>query len=438
MKSPAGGTIGGARAIPRTTRGFAAKLETLLKAGHADEVLALGKELITVGTRQVEESHDEGETEMEVADCMPVVVQALDQSSLAPADKLAWAVDAVIEDQFSICDPMADYLNQQHPKAAWDALADQLLAQLKASKTVKGPDDFSRNYARDRLSDWAMHALERAGRGAEIIPLCEAEAPKTGSYERVVRFLMEAGRDDDAERAINEGIRSMGRKYAGVASSLRHRFLEIRSRQGNWPVVAAMQVEEFVRHPSQKAFEVCKEAADKVKSWPKVRECLLDYLENGKRPWKQKDWPLPETGLDEPEANPRERFPMVAHLIDIAILEKQPDKVLYWYDRLSQGRSGWYGVDADKIAMAVQTHAPERAVAIWKNKVESLIAQVNPSAYQEASTYLRKAGQVVSGMKKQAEWDRYIQELRRTHARKIRLIEILDGLEGKPILKKRR
>jgi uncharacterized Zn finger protein len=45
---------------------------------------------------------------------------------------------------------------------------------------------------------------------------------------------------------------------------------------------------------------------------------------------------------------------------------------------------------------------------------------------------------VVSGTKKQEGWDRYMQELRHKHARKIRLIEILDGLEGKPILKKRR
>jgi uncharacterized Zn finger protein len=418
--------------------GIRTKLEVLLKAGHADEVLALGKELITVGIHQVEESHDEGETEMEVADCMPVVVQALDQSSLVPADKLAWAVDVVLKDPFSICEPMAEYLNEQHPKAAWDALADQLLSRLNPVRTSNAGDEHSREFARERLSDWAIHALERAERSDEIIPFCEAEAPRNGSYVRLVERLVAGRRDDDAERYIKEGIRAVGRQWAGIASTLRNRFLEIRIRQENWPAVAAMQVEEFVRHPSRQTFKVCEEAADKVKSWPRVRECLLNYLENGKPPWKQTDWPLPDTGLDEPEANRRERFPMVGHLIEIAIFEKKPDQVLQWYDRLSQERSGWHGVDEDKIAMAVQTHAPDRAVAIWKNKAERLIAAVNPSAYQEAAEYLRKGGQVVSGTKKQEGWDRYMQELRHKHARKIRLIEILDGLEGKPILKKRR
>ena len=61
--------------------GIRQKLETLLKAGHTDEVLTLGRELVTTGIRQVEESDDEGETEREIADCMPVIVEALDRSS---------------------------------------------------------------------------------------------------------------------------------------------------------------------------------------------------------------------------------------------------------------------------------------------------------------------------------------------------------------------
>ena len=76
------------------------ELMTLLKAGHNDEVLTLRRELVTTGIRQVEESDDEGETEREIADCMPVIVAALDRSSLDAADKLTWALDALLEDQF--------------------------------------------------------------------------------------------------------------------------------------------------------------------------------------------------------------------------------------------------------------------------------------------------------------------------------------------------
>lgn len=414
------------------------RLKTLLQAGHTDEVLTLGRELVTIGIRQVEESDDEGETAREIADCMPVIVEALDRSSLDPADKLDWALDALLEDQFEVCNAFAEYLHRGHPQTAWQTLADRLLARLRGIKSAKGADDFSRNYERDRISDWAIHALEGAGREAEIIPLCIAEAQRTGSYDRLVQRLVAARRYEDAEEWIKAGLRAFGNKWPGLGADLRDKFREIRTVEQNWPVVAALQVEEFVRCPSPQAFTECQKAGDKTGAWPQVRESLLRYLENGELPWKQKGWPLPESSLERPEADKRNRFPLIGDLIDIAILEKKPDQVLKWYDRRPKGHFGGLGVDEDAIATAVQAHAPDRAVAIWKNKAERLIAQVKPTAYQEAAKYLRKAGKIMSQQNKQEQWDQYLTSLRKEHFRKRRLLEILDGLDRKPIMKKRR
>jgi uncharacterized Zn finger protein len=414
------------------------KLETLLNAGHTDEVLTLGRELVTTGTRQVEQSHDEGETEMEIAACMPVIVEALNRSSMDAADKLTWALDAVLEDQYELCDAFGQYLLQQHPLTAWHSLADLLLERLSRLKGGKGADDFRRNYERDRLSDWAIQALEQAGREEEIIPLCIAEAKRTKSYERLVKRLVATRRYEDAELWIKEGLRDIGEKWPGIGAGLREKFLEIRTLEQNWPVVAGMLVEEFVRHPSRLAFTECKKASDKAGAWHQVRESLLRYLEKGELPWTQKGWPLPECGLARPDTDQRIRFPLIGNLINIAMLEKKPDQVLKWYDQCSKGDFGWLGVDEDAIAIAVQTHAPDRAVAIWKNKAERLIALVKPDAYQEAVKFLRKAGEVMSKQNKQALWDQYLGSLREAHARKRRLIEVLDGLEGKPIINKRR
>ena len=413
------------------------KIETLLKAGYNDEVLTLGREIVTTGIRQVEESDDEGETEREIADCMPVIVAALDRSSLDTADKLTWALDALLEDQFEVCEAFAEYLHRRHPQTAWRTLADRLLARLHEFKGAQPSDGFSRDYERDRLSGWAIHALKEADREDEIIPLCIAEAKGTGSYERLVKLLMEAGRYEDAEKWIKEGIRDIGPKWPGLAAGLRDKMREIRTLEQNWPVVAALQVEEFVRRPSCHAFTECQPASDKTEAWPLVRQALLRYLEKGELPWKQKDWSLPESGLDRPGTDQRQRFPLLSELINIAILEKKPDQVLKWYDQRPQDGYGRFGVSADVIASAVQAHAPDRAVAIWKHKAERLIAQVKPSAYQEAEQFLRKAGEVMSKQNQPAQWDQYLRSLREAHARKRRLIEILDGLEGKPIIQKR-
>ncbi|MCB2148968.1 MAG: hypothetical protein KQI81_20975 [Deltaproteobacteria bacterium] len=416
--------------------GIRRKLEALLKAGHADDVLTLGRELVSTGNRQVEESHDEGETGVEIAACMPVIVKALDQSSLDSADKLNWALDAELEDQYDVCEAFTEYLHRRHPRHAWHTLADRLLVRLEEMKYSKGADLFSSKYKRERLSDWTIHALNQANREDEIIPLCETEAKKTGSYERLVNLLVSTRRYEEAERWIREGIQTTKAKWPGIAAGLRNTLRVIRTRQKNWPAVAAIQVEEFVRRPSRQAFADCREAAAKVKVWPMVRESLLQYLEQGEPPWKRKDWPLPDSGLDIPETERKERFPMVTYLIDLAILEKNPERVLYWYDRLPKKGYGWYGVDDDAIASTVKTHAPDRAAAIWKSKAERLIAQVKPKAYQEAGQYLRKAAKVMAEEKKQADWDRYLQSLREHHARKIRLMEVLDSLDDKPIITK--
>lgn len=219
---------------------------------------------------------------------------------------------------------------------------------------------------------------------------------------------------------------------------MRNQFQEIRTLQKNWPSVAAIQTEKFVRQPSRQTFTDCKKAAVKVKAWPEVRESLLQYLEKGDLPWKQKDWPLPDSGLDLPETERKDRFPMVCDLIEMALLEKSPERVLYWYDRLPEKQYRWFGVDDDAIATAVQNYAPDRAVGIWKHKAERLISQVKPKAYQEAVKYLRKAANVMAKESKIEEWERYLQSLREHHARKIRLLEVLDSLDNKPIIGKRR
>ncbi|GBE13975.1 hypothetical protein BMS3Abin14_00009 [bacterium BMS3Abin14] len=308
---------------------------------------------MTTGTHQVEMSHDEGETAIEIAECLTVIVEALDRSSLDPADKLNWALDALLKDQFEVCGEFADYLNRRHPGSAWQALADRLLADLR---------------------------------------------------------------------------------WPGIASTLREQLREVRALEKNWPVVAAIQAEES---PSRETFADCKKACGKIKAWPRVRRHLLDYLETGELPWKQEGWPLPGTCLDTPKAERGDRFPMMDKLIGIAILEKKPDQALQWYDQLLEKGSRRHGVNEDEIAESIQTHAPNRAVDIWKNIAQQLIAEVKPKAYQAAARYLRKAARVMARLKKQSEWERYLETLRKEHYRKRRLLEILDSLEGTPIIGKK-
>jgi uncharacterized Zn finger protein len=409
--------------------GIRRRLAALLAAGHADEVLSLGRELIAEGKSLVEMYDDDGEAGAEVATCYPILVSALDQSSLEPADRLEWAVNVALEDEFNFCDVFVDYLDRDHGAKEWSLLSDRLLRRLDTAGSVCREKTSSRDYERDRLSDMVLMTLERAGRTAEIMPLCKAEATVTGSYERLVRKLLEEHQYDEAERWILKGVHDIGEKRPGIADGLRNSLREIQIHRKNWPMVAAMRVDDFVISASERTYADCRKAVSKVGLWPQVRENLLAYLESGAIPWEQKDWPLPEVVLPRHVSRRRENFPMIAELIDVAIFEKTPERVLLWYDRLPKTRYGFGTGSDERIARAVADFAPGRAVAIWKDMAEREIAQTKPKAYRVAVRYLQKAEQIMILEKKAPEWKQYLLELRRIHARKRKLIEALKGLE---------
>ncbi|MEA5089004.1 SWIM zinc finger family protein [Solidesulfovibrio sp.] len=416
--------------------GIRDRLEALLAAGHADAVLALGTELIGSGTSQVGTSDDEGETAMEVSNCIGVLPRALAASSLSEAERLLWALDAVLDDPFDLCDDLAGYLNQEHPKDAWDTVADTLLKRLATGKASKG--DFDRDAQRDHLIEWVTRALERAGREQEIVPLCEAEAESPAGYARLVNRLIDLERYGEAEHWIRKGILATSKKYPGIASDLRDALLTIKTRQQDWAAVAFLQVDGFVRRPSVRTFGDCKDAADRLDAWPAIRHILLEHLASGRIPWKEPEWPLPTPGKDAPKPERRDTFPRFSTLIEIAIHEKKPEEALRWYDRRPREHFFGYGPLDENVAAAVASHAPDRAIAIWKAMAEQEIARVKPSAYHEAAGYLRKVAKAIIREKREADWEQYLAGLRTEHCRKKRLLEVLDTLSAKPIVKKKR
>lgn len=420
------------------------RLRALLEAGHADEVLALGGEILEAGTEQVEESDDEGETAAEIAQCMDVVFQALPQTSLPPAEQLLWAVKADLNDEYDFCVGARAFFDRKHAASDWDAVAGKLTRLLEEQKPAKGDNSYSTDYRRDDLTDWLIMALEKAGRGEEIIPLCEREARRTQSYVRLVGRLIGAGRQGDAERWIQEGFGATKKQSPAIAGELRTMMRQMREREGDWPRVAAFRAGDFFAGPSLQTFRELQKAAERAGVWPGVRAAAMLYLETGGLPQdagKAGDgaaspWPLPETGLPEDVRVERQDFPLTGTLIDVAIAEKRPDEVLRWYDRKKPQPASWGWLQTwskdDQVAGAIAGAYPDRAVQIWKKLAESQIAETKPAAYEAAARFLHSIRRTLKKLDREKEWESYLAKLREANKRKRRLVEIIDGLSRKP------
>jgi uncharacterized Zn finger protein len=414
------------------------RLESLLLKGYADEVVALGKELLEAGIRQVEMSHDEGETSNEISSCLEVVFRALSQSSLPPVEQMLWMIDAVSEDEYELCYGSEAFWKKKQKASDWSVVADILIERLKKLQPVKGEEGFSRSYRRDGLSNWIIRALENSGRHEEIIPLCEQEALRTRSYERLVNALISAKRFEEAEQWIHKGIKATQKELPGIAKHLRDILREMREKEGDWFKVAAFRVDDFLGSPSLTAFDEMRKASDRAKVWPEVRKATLLYLETGKLPQTDTSWPLPEAGVRKETAYPHEKAPMIQILIEIAIDEKRPDDVLRWYDAPKAKREnywGWDGYQEVSIAEAVVDHYPDRALEIWKNLAERQIALTKPKAYGAASEYLKKVRDLLKKLKREDEWKSYLSKLRQANTKKGSLLEVLDRLDRRPIIK---
>ena len=413
------------------------RLGALLAQGHADAVVEVGAQLLEAGTKQVEISDDEGETAEEIASCMDIVFQALPRSSRAPAEQMRWAVEADLADGYELCRGATPFWDRSHPTEAWNGLADQLAQRLAKDRRNRARDAFSEKFQRDRLSNWLILALERAGRHAAIIPLCRQEAPKTGSYSRLVEYLTKAKQWEEAEVWVRKGIVATEKQWPGIAAQLRTAFREMRERQQDWPAVAALRADEFFVEPNLKTFQALEKAAKRAGVGPEVRAAAMQYLETGTRPQPStKLWPLPESGLQRATRRFPIEPPMTEVLIEIAIAEKRPDEVLRWYDRRKPRSRGWdWGWSTeDRIAEAVVAKHPDRAVAIWKQLAEAQIALTKPKAYDMAADYLRKVGRVLKQQGKEQEWQSYLAALRQANERKRRFVDVLDILAGRRIV----
>ncbi|WP_165246933.1 SWIM zinc finger family protein [Paludisphaera soli] len=451
-------------------------LERLLELGRADDVVSLGRDLIRKGFAQVGRADDEGETIDRLARCLPVVFEAVARSSLSPPERLLFAIDAELADQTDMVAEASEAVFESPlTPEDWSAAADALLKRIKG-RTVAGTDDFSDRWNRDQLTGWIARALEEAGRRDELAALYEAEARLTGSYERLVAFLADEGRLDDAERRATEGIAAVIAAAPGTASHLAVWLRDLAARRGRWDVVAAHAARTFFDHPGVVPYDDLIEAAAKAGVAEPVRAWARRFLETGERPYRvvvpkaaakasrsrakaapkssrpaeeapstpsvkvDPTWPLPVPEVLIPLlAQPRgfgSTGPRWSVLIDLALAAGEPAEVLRWYDRMRAAEEGTpYPSDsprlADRVAEAVAATHPDRALAIYRDRLDAQLPHTDPSAYAACADYLDRMGPIYRAQGRMPEWSALVASIREKYRNRPRFMEQLDRTLGR-------
>jgi uncharacterized Zn finger protein len=436
------------------------RLERLLELGHPDAVVRLGKELMTLGNEQVGQSNDEGETAEAVGECVPIIFQAVAASTLTPAQKLLFAIDAHLQDDYGIVNDAADViLMMPSAKLAWSEVSD-ILAQ-RAKSPAEDNDPYYRKYQHEHIADWLIRALENAGREDEILAVCEQEARVSGSYERLVKRLIEKKQYEEAERWAAMGIEKTVAKLPGIASGLEKLLGEMAIERRQWPIAAAHAALEFFSHPSRDSFQKLLKAAAKAGCEDSIRGIALSFLETGVSPLpspgkasaksvENAEWPLPMPAYLLPLLGKESKFrpttgPHFDVLIDMAIADRRHDDVLRWYDAMPAGQKHrgstvWYGSGdyGDQVAAAVTESHPERSLAIYRQRVDDNLPHASASAYEAVASYLRKMRPILQSLHREVEWNALLADIRLRYKNRPKFMDILDKLDPRPIVEQKR
>jgi uncharacterized Zn finger protein len=433
------------------------RLERLLELGHPDAVVRLGPEILALGMEQIGQSNDEGETAEALGECFPVIFQAVAASTLPPARKLLFAIDADLSDDYGVMDGVLDpVLEMPVGQSAWSEVAD-LLAQRMNTPVNEG-DAFHRHYQRDRTSDWLIDALKKAGR-EDVLAVCEREARATDSYERLVKLLVHEKRYEEAERWAAQGIAKSAEKLPGLAANLGKLMGEAADLRGQWNIVAMHAAWEFFERPSREKFNQLTTAAVKADCQDAVRDFALGFLETGVAPFfaelhegtrkvdVRSDWPLAVPAYLLPlfrqaTASHTSDGPHYSVLVDMAIADHRHDDVLRWYEAMHAGKkhqtgtSAWIGAShyADRVAEAVAESHPDRALEIYRQRVDDHLQRAHVPAYEAVAAYLRKMRPILQALHREAEWSQAIADIRLRYRNRPRFMEILDKLGFRPIL----
>ena len=418
------------------------RLESLLDSGHPDELLDIGKELMD-RYEGIAEYDEEGEIGTKISSCMDVVFRALSQSSLPAHEKMLYALEIELKDNYNILNEHT-FWKEDFTQEEWRLFAEALKVRLQEAERAENILYYS-SWERDYVVDRLIDALRKAGLSEEIIPICELEAERTGNYVRPVRELLGSGQKEKAEEWIYRGIKETREDKPGTAYKLLQILLEIKENEGNWLFVTALETEEFFRFPQLASYIEMRESSPKNREMagnpgscspvPEKRRILaFRPADQVKITEETSILPgiLPKTGLLEAGSLRKIKPPVLDLLIQIAIQENDAEEVVHWYEELKKSKGEaekyWNSISENEIANAVKGKYPEIAIEIWKKLAENLISEAKVSSYEAASVYIRKVKETLESIGKKEEWEAYLREIREVNRHKRKLLEILDRL----------
>jgi uncharacterized Zn finger protein len=395
------GVVAGARAIPEMLR-------EILKQGDARTALELAANALARGLRLLEIGDDSDGMLGALLDEIAAIHLAAARKSGLAADKLAKQVfDLLLADGVGLL-PAEKYLRALDRKgyAALRALAQS--AWNKIPPLAPGDDRIASDDRRFQLAE-IMKALAERDRDVDaLVAVLARDLSVPYAFLGIAEALAKAGRHAEALAWAEKGRNAFpGRSDFALDDFLVAQYHRLKRHAD----AVTLRWSRFSELPSLHGYQQLHAAAKRSKDWEVWRERALDALRNP-RPRK--------TGRREIFS-----YGVGTRLVLIEVLLWEGDP----HGALAQARDGgcpghlWL-----QIARALETDAPEDAVAIYVVQIEPIVRMTNNQAYDQAADLLRRIRDLMTRTGKRTDFDAYIDSLRIQHKAKRNFMQRLNSI----------
>ncbi|NLF29529.1 MAG: hypothetical protein GX591_01435 [Planctomycetes bacterium] len=271
-------------------------------------------------------------------------------------------------------------------------------------------DDPARRYRRNRyrLTSMMESLARRSGDVGRLAEVMSRDLASPDRFLRLARAYQRAGRPDEALRWALRGLDAFPE---APRSALEAFVADEYHRRGRHDEAMAVMWRQFQRDPDLRTYARLKEHADRAGQWPR---------------WRPKALRAVEAAVSDAMRRPRGAPgppPDRSVLVEIYLWEDDVQSA--WAEAHLGGcsESLWM-----RLAALREADHPADAAAIYRKRIEPLVALANNRAYAEAAALLGKLKALLARLGRRGEFDAFLADLRAAHRRKRNFIAMTGEL----------
>ncbi|MGH9834959.1 MAG: tetratricopeptide repeat protein [Blastocatellia bacterium] len=320
-----------------------------------------------------------------------------------------WEIESDWETFLGAAETYADALGKKG-LAKYRELAEAEWARVPALGAGDKEDYSGKRF---RITSLMQSLARQSGDVEALVAVMSRNLSLAYHYLQIAEVYRKAGKDDQALEWAERGVKAFPEQ---TDSRLRDFLAEEYHRRKRHDEAMQLIWAEFVesQHDYLSAYQKLKRHADRFKKWPQWRERALDLLrerlEQARKNAPKLRWQWGQTDNSE--------------LAQIFLWEGDAEAA--WQEALEGGCSEDLWV---QLAALREKGHPEEALEIYQRQIEPLVNQKNNQAYEQAAKYVGKVRELMKRLRREAEFNAYLESIRKAHKPKRNFMALLDKMK---------